>query len=245
MTVSWLGSGVTWLGQEEPPSDDPAEAAGAAAKEAALKADWPPTRANVQAIGGAAGGAAAAAGCVAAGEITAGISVVASPLCAALGREIGKLVSGVVYDIIDGFFADEEYVAPQFDFVIYQRTREAGLRLAKLKQEKLGPPYDLSAEFRALVRWGLPPVNWCEGCSPTLGIPEDVQNLFVGDDSVYYSREGLEQYLQLLASAESARTAEIVARKELGPAPVKPSSKLPLVLGLAAAAAGIAWILLA
>jgi hypothetical protein len=198
---------ITWLGQAQ---QNPEDAAGKAAKEEILKTDWPPKREDTERIGEAAGGAAGTATCLALAAETGGLTAIAAAtgICSDLGEAIGEFIGGAIYDIVDGFFRDEEYVAPQFDFVIYNRTQGSVGRLVKLKADKLGPQANyaasVAAEYEALVRWGMPPIQ-----DPRItAIPRAATG---ADPTPYYSREGLENYLRLLAAAESARGAEIIA----------------------------------
>jgi len=130
--------------------ESPGDAAASAAYTELENTDWPPKKGDVQRIAGAAGGAAAGAGCVAAGSVTAGASALASPICAAIGKILAEYIAGAIYDIFDGLFADE-YVAPQYDYVIAKRLRGSAARLARLKGTD-----DWMAEAQALEDAGVP-----------------------------------------------------------------------------------------
>jgi hypothetical protein len=226
---------IRWLGQEAQSS--PEDAAADAAYDAAQDADLPPKRSDVQNVASAAGGAAAGAACVAYG---AGI---AAPLCASIGAAIGEYLGGAIYDIFDGFFAGEEFVAPQYDHVFYQRTRRAAIRLANLRLQK-GPlpapsQEDTTWELLALEKWGVPGARLAAGPGPTAAER--------GPWLPYFSESGLDTYLKKLAAAESARASEIIAQQKLPPRPPQKStssSALPVVAGVAVAA-GILWALFA
>lgn len=208
---------------EDDAGDAAGKAAGEAARKEAMKSNWPPDRDDTKTIGSAAGAAAGAAACAAVGAAPA------APLCALVGGEVGGALAGAIYDIVDGFFANTTYVAPQFDLVIYRRTRAAGVRLAKLRAGRIPTMAEVAAELEALVRWGLP-----------------------RDPKPYYYREGLLHYLQLLAAAESARTSEIVAARAVRKrvrlsAPRSPSSGARIGIGPAFIIAGgglLLWKLL-
>jgi len=188
--------------------ESPGDAAASAAYTELENTDWPPKRADVQRIAGAAGGAAAGAGCVAAGSVTAGASALASPLCAAIGKILGEYIAGAIYDIFDGFFV-EEYVAPQYDHVMYQRTRRAAIRVAMLRLNGQNASNEdilqVTREFEAL---GVPGATLAAGRGPTEAerVPW----------KPYYSEQGLDTYLAKLATAEGSLASAIVVEQKLG-----------------------------
>jgi len=233
--ITWLGR-PKWLGQEEPKS--PEDAAADAAYNEALKADWPPKRDDVQNIGKAAGSAAGDATCVALAAETGGVTAIASALgiCSDIGEAIGKYLGGAIYDIFEGFFAGEQFVAPQYDHVFYQRTRKAAIRLASQRLGVRTPPNEeILVETKALERWGVPGATLAAGRGPT-----EAER---GPWRPYFSEDGLDTYLKKLATAESARVSEIIAQQKLPPSSKK-TSALPVVI-VAAVAVGVAWLLLA
>jgi hypothetical protein len=239
---------ITWLGQEEQKS--PEDAAAEAAFNEAQNASWPPKREEVKDIGGAAGSAAGTATCTALAVETGGVTLVAEyfGICSSIGEAIGNYLGGAIYDIIDGFFAGEVFVAPQYDHVFYQRTRRAAIRLANLRLQKAplpAPSQDaVTWELLALENWGVPGARLAAGPGPT-----DAEE---GPWRPYYSEGGLDDYLKKLAAAESAIASAIIAEQKLQNAPALPpkpqpqtsSSALPVVAGVAVAA-GILWALFA
>jgi len=233
--ITWLGR-PRWLGQQEPKS--PEDAAADAAYNEALKADWPPKRDDVQNIGKAAGGAAGDATCVALAAETGGITAIAAAtgICSDIGQAIGEYLGGAIYDIVESFWADTVYVAPQYDYVIARRLRGSALRLAKLRGTN-----DWMAEAQRLQDWGVP--------GATLITLHDGRGAYGSERGPwlpYYSEGGLKDYLHKIAAAESALASEIIAQQKLEQLPrqSRKSSALPVVIGLAAAA-GIAWVLFA
>jgi len=237
---------ITWLGQAQ---QSPEDAAGQAAYEEAQHAEWPPTRENAQAVGGAAGTAA----CHAAAEVTYGATEAAAQLgwCQAVGEWVG----GIFYDLADSFFGSNEATRKNLDRInrdvaVGVQTLKAGYRLCELrvKQGGAGPKcgtYDekvlhdcvynrviggsyscgsFAAQQEAAAlhsKYHLP-----QGKGYTWGIETDEQ---------------LQAQLKRIAAAESGRGAEIIARY---PSQPKKSSALPVFIGVAIAA-GVAWLLLA
>jgi len=191
-------------------TESPEDAASAAAYEELENTDWPPKKADVQRIAGAAGGAAAGAGCIAAGSISGGVTALASPLCSAIGKIIGEYIAGAIYDIFDGLFADE-YVAPQYDYVIAKRLRGAAARLAQLRWGRPGTKADIAAEARLLEESGVP--------GATLITLHDGAGAYGNERGPwlpYYSESGLDSYLANLATVEGSIASGIIVKRELG-----------------------------
>lgn len=212
------------VGQEQ---DDESviDAAGKAAYEQAAKSDMPPTRSDSEAIGGAAGTAA----CHAAAGATYG----ATELAAQLGwcSELGEAIGGAVYDFITGLWG-EEYVAPQYDYVIARALRKATNDLARLYG---GSWID---EARELERWNVPGATLI-----TLNDGRGAYGNQRGPWLPYYSEAGINNYFRLLSNGVSARTAEIKTRQKLRArmlrAPSRRAESGPGLGTVAIAAAGI------
>ncbi len=222
-----------YVGQDE--QESPEDAAARAAYDQALDSDLPPHRSDVGKIGGAAGGAAAAAACTAYG------AGVAAPLCASIGTAIGSYISTAVYDIFDGLFAGETYVAPQYDHVMYQRTRRAAIRLAKLRVGDKYTSEQIAAETENLEEWGVPAATLAAGRGPT-----EAER---GPWKPYYSEQGLDSYLAKLTAAESALASGVIAAQKLGrkaqqlKAPPKRGASLTTIAVATAGIGGAIWLL--
>lgn len=223
-----------YVGQEE---ESPEDAAARAAYDAAQDSDLPPRRSDVEDVAGAAGGAAAGAACVAYG------AAIAAPLCASIGAAIGEYLGGAIYDIFDGLFAGEEFVAPQYDHVFYQRTRKAAIRVAS-KRYGIRTPSNpqILAETQAFEQWGVPGATLAAGRGPT-----EAER---GPWRPYYSESGAGKYLAKLAAAESALASAIITEQKLRKAPqLRDASKIHRGSGLGtvvvatAAAGGALWLL--
>lgn len=214
--------------EEESDADKIGQAAGKAAFNEAQNSDFPPTRDDTGNIGGA----AANAGCHAAAAATYGATEIAAQLgwCSAIGEVIGK----AIYDIFDGFFAGETYVAPQYDYIMAKRLRAASARIAKLS----GNTWQYEAG--ALAMWGVPGATLI-----TLHGGAGAYGSERGPWLPYYSEQGLLDYLALLAAAEAARTAQIVATKQAleSGAKAKADSGGGVVLAAAGLGAVALWAL--
>jgi len=216
-----------YVGQEE---ESPEDAAARAAYNEAQKSDWPPTRDHTDAVGAAAGGAAAGAACAALG------AAVAAPLCVAIGAEIGEYLGAAIYDIVDGFFGGEVYVAPQYDYVIARRLRGSALRLAELRGS------DWMTEARALEEWGVPGATLI-----TLNDGRGAYGNQRGPWLPYYSETGLKNYLHKIASAESALASAAITEKKVRQAPglkepPKRGAGIGTVVIAAAGLGGAVWL---
>jgi hypothetical protein len=224
-----------YVGQEE---QSPEDAAAQAAYDEALDSDLPPRRNDVKNVAGAAGGAAAGAACVAYG------AAIAAPLCASIGSAIGEYLGGAIYDIFDGFFAGEEYVAPQYDHVFYQRTRKAAIRLAQQRLGRAPGNPDILIETQELEDWGVPGATLAAGLGPTAAER--------GPWRPYFSESGADKYLKKLAAAESARASAIITAQKIGRHPPvlrstanlrREGASLTTVVVATAAAGGALWLL--
>jgi hypothetical protein len=220
-----------FVGQEQ---ESPEDAAARAAYEAAQDSDLPPSRGDVADVAGAAGGAAAGAACVAYG------AAIAAPLCASIGTAIGEYIGGALYDIFDGFFAGEVYVAPQYDHVFYQRTRKAAIRLASKRYGVRTPSNpQVLAETQALEEWGVPGATLAAGPGPT-----EAER---GPWRPYFSEGGADDYLAKLAAAESAIAAGIITAQKTKRAPMLKSPEqsgagIGTVVIAAAGLGGAIWL---
>jgi hypothetical protein len=212
-------------------TESPEDAAAAAAYTELENTSWPPKRADVQRIAGAAAGAAAGAGCIAAGSISGGATALASPLCSAIGKILGEYIAGAIYDIFDGFFA-EEYVAPQYDHVMYQRTRKAAIRIANLQWGVKTPTNEqilaVTEDFEEL---GVTGATLAAGRGPT-----EAER---GPWKPFYSEQGLDSYLAALATAEGTLASAIVVRQKLGSGKKTSIGKALLIAG---GIGGLLWV---
>jgi hypothetical protein len=223
------------VGQEEP---DPADAAGQAAYAEAFKSEWPPTKDNAEAVGGA----AATAACHAAAGATYGATEAAAQLgwCSAVGEFIG----GVFYDLADSFFGTSEATRLNLDRINRDTTAQfetyrAGYRLCALSQEH-GARVDCGQLDEENLRHCLYQnvINGTQTLCSSLGASHEVHKMRIsyhlpsGRGQVWdlQTDKQLTEYLRHLAAAESGRAAEIIARN--------PNSKKSIGLVVAIGIAG-------
>lgn len=204
-----------YLGQE---TQSPEDAAGQAAYDEALEADWPPTKDNAKAVGAAAGGAAATAVCTAYG------AAAAAPLCAAIGAKVGEVVGGVFYDLADSFFGTSDATRRNLDAIRRRATLQvellkAGYRLCELEGRTDCGTYDEQALYGCAYSCAIG-----GSCSCGSGAAQFQVNTLYSKYNVPRGRgftwdlqsdEQLTNMLRVVAAAESGRAAEIITKREL------------------------------
>jgi hypothetical protein len=219
------------LGQEQ----DPAEAAGQAARERAEQSSWPPTESDFEAVGAAAGTAAgAAAGAAVGGPLGAIIG-------SAIGGIVGGTVGGAVFSLGDAIAGGLDPNRGASIGIEYARwIREQVANSPRVVAEELAAKYGTSVETEldALERWGAP--------IDDRGYPEGWESWIrqVSNDNFAQKRVAAIAWQKKLFAATAARVAELEAAQAPVPPPPRSSSAAPLVVG-AAIVAGAAWLLLA